>query len=77
MEIRPDTVPQGWSSVKLGDILPAEAFPALEKLASVVAPVAAWKALCRKHREHLLGHGVEPDYLGWVLYTQFSLGVKL
>ena len=64
-------------TVTLGNILPPEAFPELERLLKQPHPsIGDLKALCGKYREELLAKQVEPDYLAWVLYAKSTGAIQ-
>lgn len=67
-----DELPLGWQRVNLGDLLPPEAFPELDKLVNRQNDIAAFKVFCGKYRDVLLAKQVEPDYLAWVLYGMLA-----
>lgn len=68
-------VPFGRVKRRLGDLLPPEAFPELDRLAKAGAPVSEFLGLCNKYQERLSATQTDPNYLAWTLYGLLS-GVK-
>lgn len=65
-------VPFGHERRRLGDLLPPDAFPEIDRLAKAGAPVSEFLDLCNKYQERLSETQTDPNYLAWTLYGLLS-----